>query len=79
MKHLLNSAAISIAAMLITLLMAFGFAHRGVVGKLVHPLGLALPDQAPHSHPALFAAECPALPHAVSPRPTHSVKAVIRT
>lgn len=82
MKQLFIPAAIAIAAMLVTLLAAFGFAHRAVLGNIVHPVdpvGFAHPVHSPHPHAGLSASECPASPHGVSPRPTFSAKAVIRT
>lgn len=82
MNRLFFCAAMSIAAMLLTLLAAFGFAHRGVLGNAAHPVGAVHPAQpvhAPHPHPGLSASECPASPHGVSPRPTYPAKAVIRT
>jgi hypothetical protein len=82
MKQFFIHATIAIAAMLITLLAAFGFAHRGALGNAAHPVdpvGAAHPVHAPDPHAGLSASACPANPHGVSPRPTLSAKAVIRT
>ncbi len=82
MKQLLLPAAISIAAMLITLLAAFGFTHGRALGYVAHPVdpvGFAHPVHVPHPQAGLSASDCPASPHGVSPRPTYPAKAVIRT
>ena len=79
MFRLFVSAALLLAAMSLTLLALFLFAHRGIAGTATHPHGAAHPVHAPHPHPGLSASGCPASPHGVSPRPTFSAKAVIRT
>lgn len=79
MIRLFVSAVMLLAAMLFTLLAAFLFTHRGIAGEPGHLHGFAHPVHAPDSHAGLSASECPANPHGVSPRPTHSAKAVIRT
>ena len=82
MKQLFIPAAIAIAAMLVTLLAAFGFTHRAALGNTAHPVDpvrFAHPVHAPDPHAGLSASECPASPHGVSPRPTLPAKAVIRT
>lgn len=79
MIRLFVSAAMLLAAMLLTLLAAFLLTHPGIAGEPGHPHRSAHPVHAPHPHAGLSASECPANPHGVSPRPTHSAKAVIRT
>lgn len=79
MIRLFVSASLLLAAMLLTLMAAFLFTHRDIAGAAAHPHDFAHPVLAPHPHKDLSASECPALPHGVSPRPTHSAKAVIRT
>lgn len=78
MNRPLISAAISIIAMLLTLLAAFVFAHRGVLGNVHSPVS-AHSVHAIDPHIELPASACPASPHGVSPRPTLSAKTVIRT
>lgn len=75
----LVSAALLLAAMLLTLIAAFLLTHRSIAGAEAQPHDFVHPVLAPHPHKDLAATECPALPHGVSPRPTFSAKAVIRT
>ena len=79
MKSFLLSTAITVGAMLLSLLAAFAFTHRGVIGNTSPALGSAHPAHAPHPHSGLSASACPASPHSVSPRPTFPAKALIRT
>jgi hypothetical protein len=79
MNSVLLSAAITVAAMLLTLLLAFGLTHRGVIGNSTPTFGSAHPVHDSHAQSGLAVAACPVSPHSVSPRPTFPAKALIRT